>query len=112
MEIFNGDEVMGFEYAFKITETDIECLARCPDGIDSLEKLLRAAPHFIESDQTTFRYGTPESQNEWPANISIEDFGLSVCIYRKSADSTDQALMNYLIHELLDRCGHVEVEDL
>ncbi len=103
---------MGFEYNFKITEQDIESLAMNSDSIDNLDKLLRTAPCFIEKYKSTYTYSDePENENRWPLTISVREYGFSLCIYNRSPGSLDWKLMNYLIFELLNRCGHVEVED-
>jgi hypothetical protein len=103
---------MGFEYNFRIAEQDIENLSRCPDGINDLDKLLRSAPHFIEENEATYFYSEePENENRWPSTISMQEYGFCLCIYNRSSGSSDQKLMDYLIYELLNRCGHVDVED-
>ena len=100
---------MGIEYNFRITKQDIQNLSRCPDGVDDLDQLLHSAPHFIEESESTYTYSEePENEDRWPSNISIQEYGFCLCMYDRSSDLK---LMDYLIHELLDRCGHVEVED-
>ena len=103
---------MGFEYNFKITKKDIDCLASEVDGIDGLDALFRLAPHFLDSDGSTYSYsGEPENADRWSSNIAIQDFGFRLCIYDRTPGSADMALMNFLLHELLGRCGRLEVED-
>lgn len=100
---------MGFEFNFKITAQDLEHLSRSPDGIEDLDRLLRSAPSFKEARGSTYTYSEePEDHRRWPATISLQDSGFCLCIYNRS---TEMRLMNFLIHELLSRCGRVEVED-
>jgi hypothetical protein len=101
---------VGFEYRFKITGQDIENLSRSPGRIDSLVELLRSAPYFQAKSESTYTYNE-ESENEWPSTVSLEEYGFLLCIYDQSPGSRDVELMDYLVHELLDRCGHVEIED-
>ena len=102
---------MGFEYIFKITQQDINNLSRNPDGIDDLDKLFRSAPYFCEySDSTYYYIENKENKEKWPSNISIHKTGFCLCIFDGSSGSKDFEIMNYLIYELLHRCGRVEVE--
>jgi hypothetical protein len=105
------DNQMGYEYNFKITQQDIDNLSRHPDGIDNLDKLLRLAPYFTEySDSTYYYIENKENKDRWPSNILIQDYGFCLCIYDGSSGSKDLEIMDYLIYELLHRCGRVEVE--
>ena len=103
---------MGIEYNFIIKKQDIENFARNPDGIDNLDKLLRSALCFIEENNSAYTYSDePENENRWPLTISIQEYGFCLCIYNRSPGSLDEKILNYLIYQLLNRCGHVEVED-
>jgi hypothetical protein len=103
---------MGFEYDFKITRQDIENLSRSPGRINSLDELLRSAPYFKEKSGSTYTYNEePREKGKWPSTISLQEYGFCLCIHDQSPGSKDVELMDYLIHELLDRCGHVEIED-
>jgi hypothetical protein len=104
--------MMGFEYNFRVTPQDVESLSRNPDGIDDLDKLLRAAPHFIEARDSTYIYDdASETESIWPTTISRDGDVLCVCIYDRSPGSRPREIMDYLVYELLGRCGHVEIED-
>ncbi len=103
---------MGFEYNFKMSKIDIENLSKCVDGIDNLDKLLRSAPHFFDKHELTYSYSeVPDNKDRWPSNISINQNGFCICIYDSSPASKDIDLFNYLMHQILERCGRVEVED-
>lgn len=99
---------MGHEYNFKVSEEDLKTLARHPDGVDSLQGILRSGPGFLGEAESIYSYGEP---NGWLPTVWLHEDGFLLCIYDRSPDSPDRKLMDYLIHELLNRCGHVEVED-
>lgn len=103
---------MGFEYQFHLSEQDKQTLARNPDGIDSLEKLLQSAPGYIGTGNGIYAYSeAPDNPERWPSSASLNADGFLLCIYSRKRDTLDQQLLDYLIRELLDRCGRVEVED-
>ena len=100
---------MGYEYNFNISTEDLKNLSRNQDGINDLDRLLRSAPYFIEGDGSTYTYSENSGNKDvWPANISLQKYGFCLCVY---GQPLDKIIMDYLIYELLNRCGHVEVED-
>ena len=103
---------MGYEYRFRITPQDLENLSRCQDGINTLEKLLAVGPGFIEKNDVVFLYSDqPENEHRWPSTIHVDDAGFCLGIYQRTANSIDQQLLNFLMQELLNRCGRLEVAD-
>lgn len=101
---------MGFEYRFRISADDHESLGRNPDGVDTLDKLLLAGPHYLGKKDNVYSYNADASEG-WSSTIAVDETGLCLCIYNRSANSADRRLMDYLYHALLERCGRVEVED-
>jgi hypothetical protein len=103
---------MACEYQFKISSQDLGNLSRGVDGIDSLDKLLSAAPGFIEKSGEVYSY-TDQSQNDqrWLSTVHLTPDGFCLSIYQRNTDSFDQKLMRFLMQELLNRCGRLEVED-
>lgn len=103
---------MGIEFIFKITPADMNNLARHVDEIDSLEKVFCSAPFYISKYESVYSYSSePDNENIWPSTVSLCEGGFILCIYNRAKDSADIQLMDYLIYELLDRCGRVEVEE-
>lgn len=103
---------MGYEYQFNITKQDSDNLSRSQDGINSLETLFSAAPGFISKTNDIYSYtDQPENNIRWCSTVSMTDNGFCLCIYQRTADSLDQQLLNFLMREILNRCGRLEIED-
>ena len=102
--------VVGFEYNFKVSEEDLKTLARHPDGVDNLPAILRSGPGFLGEAESIYSYGGSDQQ-DWRPSVALHANGFYLCIYDRSPDSPDMKLVDYLIHELLHRCGRVEVEE-
>ena len=103
---------MGYEYKFIITEQDLDNLSRNPDAINTVEKILTDAPGFYQQSDKTFYYSeTPENDKRWPSTIFLNESGFCLCIYQRINNSLDQQLLNYLMQELLNRCGRLQIED-
>lgn len=103
---------MGYEYQFKIRSKDLRNLSRGVDGIDSLEKLLSAAPGFIKKNGNSYSYSDqPQNDQKWLSTVDLTTDGFCLCLYQRSANSFDQKLMQFLMQELLNRCGRLEVEN-
>jgi hypothetical protein len=102
---------MGFEYRFKLAPGDLDTLARNPDGIASLDALLRSLPEFRDQRDNTYFYGKESDPDRWPSTITMKPTELLVCIYSRADTAPGPALLRSLMDELLDRCGHVDVEN-
>lgn len=103
---------MGYEYQFNITKQDSDNLSRSADGINSLETLFSAAPGFIGKIGDVYSYtDQPGNNNRWCSTIDMTDKGFCLCIYQRTTDSLDQQLLNFLMREILNRCGRLEIED-
>src|SRR5262249_11198323 len=102
-------EAMGFEYRFDLRPSDRERLAANPAVPHSLDALLRGAPGFIEQRGTTYSFARENAAaDDWAEAVSIESYGLYVCVYERQHNR----LMDYLIYKLLEVCGHVGVSEL
>jgi|GEM_PF-4011636 len=101
---------MGFEYRFKITDQHAGVLGNQVDGINSLDLVLRDAPHFIGEAEGVYSY-SDDSKNpdRWPSSVSLAEGGFVLCLTLR--DSADTELLNYLMTSLLQRCGGLNVED-
>jgi len=101
---------MGFEYRFKITEQHEAVLKNQPDGIDSLDLVLRDAPHFIGEAAGIYSYSDdPKNPDRWPSTVGVEAEGFVLCLTLR--DAADTELLNHLMTVLLQRCGGLIVED-
>ena len=98
---------MGREYTFKINKEDLEVLARNPGEVNNLDLLLKGLPYFTKVKQEDYYYSDkPKDKKRWPSIITIQNEGLSFLSYEN-----DRILLNRIIEDLLDYCGHVDVED-
>lgn len=105
---------MGFEYRFILGAQCIENLSRQPDGINTIDSVLRSTPLFLQMDVPniyTFASGNSKSE-KWLPTIHTESDSFILCLYSRSRDSDDFKLLNYLMHEFLDRCGSICVEEV
>lgn len=103
---------MGYEYRFRLSRGDVEALARHPDGVRTVDALLRAAPGFTGHEGSTYCFNDDTAaRTGWPTSVSLDEGGFTLCLYDRRAGSPDLALLTHLCLELLARCGHVEVED-
>ena len=103
---------MGFEYRFRVSRQDMDHLGRNPDGITTLDTLLKSAPGFTGQVGSVYSFNDSSAERKrWPATALLDGDGFVLCLYERTPTSLDLALMNYLIHELIARSGHVEVEE-
>lgn len=104
---------MGFEYRFTIGKPELERLARCPAGPRTLDEILRALPGFLHTDggQYFFR-PSPAPEKYWPCSACIDECGILLCIYDRHPNSFGTNLLGGLKHELQNRCGRIEIEEL
>lgn len=101
---------MGYEYQFTITDQDKSNLGRRVDGINSLDLVLRNAPHFISETDRVYSFSDdPTNQDRWASTVFLGEKGFVLCLNLRDAAETE--LLHYLMSSLLERCGRLTVED-
>ncbi len=100
---------MGYEFKVHLREDDLAAFSRFPNDSKSVDELLTSIPIFKKKRGKAYTYCSVEGFDpDWYSTIHYDNLTLTICSYR---DSDYRAIVFYLLEELMDICGHFEIED-